>query len=124
MRISDWSSDVCSSDLLLEEIQINALRGRIAREVQDQHLRRRPRFLDRLLQFLEEVDVRRHPHMAHVGAGEHHAVWMDRIRRIRHQHHITGTERRERQMRETRSEERRLGKECVSTVRYWWQTDQ
>src|SRR3546814_1732203 len=39
--------------------------------------------------------------MAHVGAGEHHAVRMDRIRGIRHQHHITGTERRERQMRET-----------------------
>ena len=46
-------------DDLLEERQLDALRGRIRREVHDQHLRLRERELDRALELGEEIDVRR-----------------------------------------------------------------
>src|SRR3546814_8937659 len=64
MRISDWSSDVCSSDLL---------RGNVS-------------------------EVCRCCHAAHLA--------MSRCRQSRH--------------RPSRSEERRVGKECVSTCRSRW----
>src|SRR3546814_1220721 len=72
MRISDWSSDVCSSDLEPAPQQRNVA---------------------------EIVDLRRRPHVEAVFrrdfAGEEAAV-------------------------RTRSEERRVGKECVSTCRSRW----
>src|SRR3546814_16311888 len=71
MRISDWSSDVCSSDLLVFE-----------------HRRR-------------DADVRPHEHLRRVQLlGERHAL---RARIDAHD--------------QVRSEERRVGKECVSTCR-------
>src|SRR3546814_1284491 len=77
MRISDWSSDVCSSDL------------RIRRR--HPHL---PQQRDRLLRRGQR--------------GEH----AERLRLVR------GAV--ERLRRERRSEERRVGKECVSTCRSRW----
>src|SRR3546814_1504172 len=71
MRISDWSSDVCSSDLYLVHLGEQAARGLLS------HLRRRQlRGLGRIVAGARE---RRH-----------------------------------------RSEERRVGKECVSTCRSRW----
>src|SRR3546814_10217721 len=77
MRISDWSSDVCSSDLIL-----CSLTG-----VHDRRLPRAP-----------ETILRRYS----AGHGRHHQ---------------SGAEQDQYQW---RSEERRVGKECVSTCRSRW----
>src|SRR3546814_11047931 len=90
MRISDWSSDVCSSDLLGIE------QRRSIRLVKQLGL---------------EIEARRQVEIGVAGACEAvdaavlaAAIWIDRLR--------------ERQVR--RSEERRVGKECVSTCRSRW----
>src|SRR3546814_16176750 len=104
MRISDWSSDVCSSDLdymlpLSAHIQAEALRQAAAwpRALSDLRLSlnvtaadiAQPGFL---LEFLDLVDRTGFP-------------------RSRLTVEITES---------GRSEERRVGKECVSTCRYRW----
>src|SRR3546814_12478778 len=90
MRISDWSSDVCSSDLLL---------------------------------YTSSLLVRAHsitPLRGFAGRGRT-AVLLDQVMEIanpllhaakRHGLQRTGTQ--------ARSEERRVGKECVSTCRSRW----
>src|SRR3546814_15667531 len=100
MRISDWSSDVCSSDLVhaaqhLTDNHFNVL-------VVDLHALQTIHVLDfinhitgKTLDALQAQDVMRigwavHNHFALV-------------------HHLT-----------VRSEERRVGKECVSTCRSRW----
>src|SRR3546814_12046655 len=97
MRISDWSSDVCSSDLLAGEdlLTDEAVVDGVHRELEHPDRRRRLREhaagdADRLPL---ELGVRDDPvHGAHrIGA--------------------PGV---------VRSEERRVGKECVSTGRYRW----
>src|SRR3546814_7941234 len=76
MRISDWSSDVCSSDLRLQRLPEGDTTGcRGAQGVRGR---------------LERVD---HGLVARLGAAPG---------------------------RDTRSEERRVGKECVSTCRSRW----
>src|SRR3546814_11330051 len=97
MRISDWSSDVCSSDLTppcgfiarsfrLEDNQVAGLAGvRAAERVEG-------RETDRLgLAGLQDREI---------GKGD-----ADRVRQFGERH---------------RSEERRVGKECVSTGRSRW----
>src|SRR3546814_6539829 len=70
MRISDWSSDVCSSDLQLH----------------------------------------RHRHQGLADDGEHRGT-----------HHAVGADHADRSVQAPgRSEERRVGKECVSTCRSRW----
>src|SRR3546814_17460801 len=92
MRISDWSSDVCSSDL-----------GRAALH-QDARSE-----IQRGLQFADRVDAVAGK-LAHVllgfGTAEDHR-------------HDRGRQRYGAFV-ETRSEERRVGKECVSTFRSRW----
>src|SRR3546814_6028296 len=73
MRISDWSSDVCSSDLQGHHLPV---RGR----------RRRHR-------------------------GQLHQLAVLRLRQLHHGAAVR---------RDARSEERRVGKECVSTCRSRW----
>src|SRR3546814_18433032 len=85
MRISDWSSDVCSSDLGLR-----ADRGDRA-DLPD-HRRQLPE-LDRPADHHRRVAG---------GAGR------NRVDAVRHRHDAV------------RSEERRVGKECVSTCRCRW----
>src|SRR3546814_1573435 len=83
MRISDWSSDVCSSDLVL---------NLDVRETQA-----------RAIEVVEEAGFVRwgtHPHYAWVDG-----AW------------VTGL------FYYKRSEERRVGKECVSTCRSRWSPD-
>src|SRR3546814_12277614 len=89
MRISDWSSDVCSSDLFGQDLQF----VKIAATRQYQLILR--------CQF-------RHP--------QHdlfHLCWKQ-IDAAHDKHVVAATS--------DRSEERRVGKECVSTCRSRWST--
>src|SRR3546814_3952765 len=85
MRISDWSSDVCSSDLQGERAHRGAHRGLLARAVAVE---------------------------AEYGHGHHVPDHAELILGQR------GAERRDRVG--DRSEERRVGQECVSTCRSRW----
>src|SRR3546814_15278820 len=80
MRISDWSSDVCSSDLELAHFDV------------DQAEKVRLRWIERVIQIEYPVDMGK--------ARKHGRCLM-----------IRGA---------VRSEERRVGKECVSTCRSRW----
>src|SRR3546814_17590721 len=94
MRIIDWSSDVCSSDLWLDRIELDDTGGGIATE----------QCALRAAQHLYPVKVE-HREALEDGIFEHHIVLneADRPRR-------SGVE-------NGRSEERRVGKEGVSTCR-------
>src|SRR3546814_3886533 len=89
MRISDWSSDVCSSDL--------QVRGELRERGQLAELRQRQ--LDAAGELLDDLGLRRTTHARHRDAGVHGRA-------------DAGVEQ--------RSEERRVGKECVSTCRSRW----
>src|SRR3546814_4375870 len=106
MRISDWSSDVCSSDLERDKDITTRAAERLAAEVtvgiqpvengqprsdNIDHLRLDGHHVLYLYSFLQNCRVEAHPH---------------RYERF--------PERR------VRSEERRVGKECVSTCRSRW----
>src|SRR3546814_20243854 len=91
MRISDWSSDVCSSDLARTAKRFETRVGL------DDHPAGRPGLDDRLL--LAYLAGRA------VGAAERHAALQIGVDQP------GGRE---------RSEERRVGKECVSTCRSRW----
>src|SRR3546814_12097191 len=80
MRISDWSSDVCSSDLGDVAVGTDEWKGRVRRPAVQEH---------------------RHDRQRLAGAPEHDACVK------------IGDD-------EARSEERRVGKECVSTCRSRW----
>src|SRR3546814_6563407 len=99
MRISDWSSDVCSSDLRVAgHVLVGALAGDVAARLADDHG-----------QFALVV------HHGHVGGpvGEG-SVADEGIGRLQEAQRLFG--RLERQ----RSEERRGGNECVSTCKSRW----
>src|SRR3546814_14069600 len=99
MRISDWSSDVCSSDLA-------AVSG-IGRgiELEDHRL---------ALQALHQLraELRRADHRG--GVGRQRRDDADMGDRMQAEHRADG------KAGEGRSEERRVGKECVSTCRSRW----
>src|SRR3546814_16364406 len=90
MRISDWSSDVCSSDLLRKQ------HGAVDRSVV--HL---PLVIAVVRAWIVEHVLRVRLHRGHVPVVV--VVREDRLV------HVRG-----------RSEERRVGKECVSTCRSRW----
>src|SRR3546814_20243510 len=92
MRISDWSSDVCSSDLLHRgerPDRFRLLRG----SSMARHCIREPRYVPPVQRIGEQPDLFGGPTLSHVA---------------------------ERQGPPKRSEERRVGKECVSTWRSRW----
>src|SRR3546814_15034133 len=89
MRISDWSSDVCSSDLFCRRHCIDHELRRILAPLDD---------IDALA--VEFVGNRLHARPTHADTGT------DRVGAMI--------------MRDDRSEERRVGKECVSTCRSRW----
>src|SRR3546814_14640276 len=102
MRIRDWSSDVCSSDL--------PLAGWLASAAGSFYLRRgkgdAPRLVDRLATYLRDGgSVALFPEGT-TSDGRH-------MRRFQGRMFAAAIEAR-------RSEERRVGKECVSTCRYRW----
>src|SRR3546814_12267084 len=92
MRISDWSSDVCSSDL----DDAHHVRGRDAAVEID-----RPA-LDNLHQILGTDDI---------GARLTRLIGLRTLGEHADAHRLSGA---------LRSEERRGGQECVSTSRYRW----
>src|SRR3546814_18056301 len=90
MRISDWSSDVCSSDLQ-------------APRAQEQPL---------------AIGMRRQ-HRAIAGQRQSQRLGQA-VHRIGGEHAATRSASRASGAFDRRSEERRVGKECVSTCRSWW----
>src|SRR3546814_14861161 len=97
MRISDWSSDVCSSDLDVEAAldADRRVRRRIAGDA----------FPDVEIA-VDEVEHRQQDHADQQG---------------RRQHRLEGPEEADALQEAERSEERRVGKECVSKCRSrWW----
>src|SRR3546814_15608935 len=103
MRISDWSSDVCSSDLLGGARRILDLGRQLRAQDRRAHARR---YQDRET----EIQHRRLP------AEETAAAYLDGGQRgelPRYSRNTAATAR-------TRTEERRVGKECVSTCRSRW----
>src|SRR3546814_13205941 len=98
MRISDWSSDVCSSDLEMFERDPGRF-VQVEVEVEQRH--------QKVWIFLDE----RRDRLGRVAAHQLHLVHMaDETRRI-----IDVDE-----LGQLRSEERRVGKECVSTCKSRW----
>src|SRR3546814_16283825 len=102
MRISDWSSDVCSSDLRLpvaiEHPERKAQRPHILAE--ERFLVAKTKFLDAVQRMLRDVEGKELP--------LRQAAVLQRIAVIFRLGKIS------------RSEERRVGKECVSTCRSRW----
>src|SRR3546814_16080354 len=108
MRISDWSSYVCSSDLLqpddvgtgpvrlLRKAEHRVVATAIAGVEQSEALR-----IDRVLDEFRKHAHRKQPALCEIPFGR-------------------GVER----VGDIRSEERRVGKECVSTCRSGWARDQ
>src|SRR3546814_13633043 len=98
MRISDWSSDVCSADLAKYRriVEARGDRGLSPGEIDDDIVR---------LVAQNELDESKA-----AGSGSENVFTM--VRRIgKAKAHLAS------------SEERRVGKECVSTCRYRWSPD-
>src|SRR3546814_14553206 len=113
MRISDWSSDVCSSDLIVEEEghlelvaldRLRAVGGRLAVVAEELDAIGPLRHLHR------EMDVAALGPAIDLAAAGEHAVVAEVERRIHDDDALVPI----------RSEERRGGYACVSTCRYWW----
>src|SRR3546814_14832227 len=99
MRISDWSSDVCSSDLLRA-----IFLGNLRFEQIQAHTGATPKVLTVRLKRLEATGM---------------VVWrLYRERPTRHEYRPTAKGQAFHAVLLTRSEERHLGNECVSTCRY------
>src|SRR3546814_11334335 len=97
MRISDWSSDVCSSDLVMPDIEPSA---------------------DRAGEAVDEAEGE--AETEHGGAGRFALGAETRIEQVRRGRE-TDRRRADDPQLEHRSEERRVGKECVSTCSSrWW----
>src|SRR3546814_20329154 len=126
MRISDWSSDVCSSDLLFRPGVIKALGDAfLAAQLGDAVLAAQPIENDADLVFSREVATGLTPNILH------HPLSRGLCRRffqgglgLHLRSFVTTTKPQpslNNNLKSVRSEERRVGKECVSTCRYrWW----
>src|SRR3546814_9586101 len=97
MRISDWSSDVCSSDLDAPAVAV------APQEVRQGERRLAEEGLGPLLLQAQQAALDR----AHRGGGDIAIGGGQRLGVLRHEG-------------QQRSEERRVGKECVSTCRSRW----
>src|SRR3546814_15388579 len=95
MRISDWSSDVCSSDLALQEVDHLVVAGAL-------------------------VDRGAVAHQRHLGQVVGAALTQVADRRTDLLERDAGVEQALDDLEDQRSEERRVGKECVSTCRSRW----
>src|SRR3546814_20033225 len=100
MRISDWSSDVCSSDLVRTDGRMAAERRRWT------HVMKRGQVHAAEIGCLFELLPLMWP-----GNRQRHLFALHQLQRF------LGIERR---LQHERSEERRVGKECVSTGRSRW----
>src|SRR3546814_15620931 len=113
MRISDWSSDVCSSDLERAQLESEALqwRERARLHVQMLEVEAPARRLAAAMLAHDAVEP------AFKTAGQVEISPVDR------QHQRATEHARIEPVGQDRSEERRLGKECVSTCRSRWAPD-
>src|SRR3546814_13561831 len=123
MRISDWSSDVCSSDL--QPAAVGDQEVGIEDQGTDRDLHRQPpaAWLPRLLDSFAFIASPKHTHRAGEGG-------LARRRRLTRALHGCGKRKpachgcNQPQLlnliMSIRSEERRVGKECVSTCRFRW----
>src|SRR3546814_13901313 len=102
MRISDWSSDVCSSDLTVEvlKLQNSARNSTEWFETLDRYLGFEP------TQFAYSL-LTRSQRVSHENLRLRDPAWLEGVERWF-------------SMRAGRSEERRVGKACVSTCRSRW----
>src|SRR3546814_11423858 len=121
MRISDWSSDVCSSDLLADRLlhrQIGLARARGTERENDVVLRE--------LAHIGDLPCgTRHDGLA--ARADHHRSFVeialdDPLQRGLARHDDQRFDRARIEIVPLRSEERRVGKECVSTYRSRWTT--
>src|SRR3546814_13183613 len=103
MRISDWSSDVCSSDLLTR-LQVEIETSCFANTLQEQH-----KFVPLII---GACDV--------MAATEIQPFDLAKKRTDERFHCCPGPVERQKILLAKRSEERRVGKECVSTCRSRW----
>src|SRR3546814_20156004 len=103
MRISDWSSDVCSSDLV-KEIK---LRPNIDEHDYDVKMRAVHRFLDEGDKVKVTMRFRGREMV-------HQEIGLKVLERVRDELEERA------KVEQMRSEERRVGKECVSTCRSRW----
>src|SRR3546814_17010600 len=130
MRISDWSSDVCSSDLAAFHCRRTRRNAYHDFRTTRQSARPAMRFLDEIFDhLLSNIDVRNHA-IAQRPDGfdiiwrfSHHqlGVIADRFDSPDAILGFDGYDRRFVEHDATRSEERRVGQECVSTCRARWQ---
>src|SRR3546814_20542568 len=110
MRISDWSSDVCSSDLHLNPVLILAARSRPPPSSSEGRLRQRSAC--GLRQYLSATCSP----MVRGGAWKKSSpVWSKKSDDVVY---TLLKMFRAKRFTDTRSEERRVGKECVSACRY------
>src|SRR3546814_20780100 len=95
MRISDWSSDVCSSDLVQDRTDIPVGGADIPGLDQGRHVVAEGRNIGLVLkdELFRKLDVSRVPRIDRLSVHD---------------------------QADSRSEERRVGKECVSTCRSRW----
>src|SRR3546814_17981479 len=126
MRISDWSSDVCSSDLAqscgsdpeiipaLDEIDFGEWSGRAFESLKD---------LDDWRRWNETRGQSRPPGGERIIEVQSRiADHFDEMRRTMPEGTVVMVSHADVIRAAVRSEKRRVGKECVSTCRYWWAT--
>src|SRR3546814_6286732 len=106
MRISDWSSDVCSSDLLL----LRKLLSHSLLSTEDQNAIAALPFTLRRLDAGGVI----------IREGERCDICPILLSGFAHRHKMTGDGGRQIVALKLRSGERRVGKECVSTCRFGW----
>src|SRR3546814_12158577 len=99
MRISDWSSDVCSSDLLLQVLDDGRLTDGQGRTVD---------FSNTLIILTSNLGSQ---YLSNLSEGQKVEDVEPQVMEIVRAHFRPEF---------LRSEERRVGKECVSTCRYRW----
>src|SRR3546814_12207021 len=117
MRISDWSSDVCSSDL---DGQGNQGTGGVDRTVGAVHQQRLSRANIHQQTTLSPLEKLAHQTPVQMPLAVHHPQMLGAAIDSRGQvgtipWQLTATD-----LQAMRSEERRVGKECVSTSKYRW----
>src|SRR3546814_13529619 len=114
MRISDWSSDVCSSDLKGDDARLHA--GVLAQEVHDAFIAEGLDGFRYGLLCYDTWDEKTDPNSGEVTpAGDRYAIRYDELTCSM----LAAFEARLAAA-GIRSEERRVGKECVSACRYRW----
>src|SRR3546814_12605814 len=117
MRISDWSSDVCSSDLEAPGFGLVNLAFEFADDVGDGFRQRVDLSLAQVLTRDKDMLVKRHDALPSIWPIAGFAPIARPLRLSSKLHELVQSKRGEWHV---RSEERRVGKECVSTCRSRW----